>query len=1220
MYAPNQHLLQPGGEFNLIWLSGNPLVEKIPSSLKRKMTECNLEVIQRKIQPYIFNFSRDEPFDRNLALPLNTAYRLVFGILRCHELSLDIMQEKFREFIVFEMRVLQAGDDRNLALPLNTAYRLVFGILRCHELSLDIMQEKFREFIVFEMRVLQAGEGLQVSVEEISSPFADIEDIVGVRGEEVVKKKRKLDETYFDEGYIEEMYYEGLESGLGRLQIQESTTTRRPSGLLPYPEVYPTEEVEDETRMREQRRREFTEFFDILSEVSKSNEDIVEVAREAFSGNPILSEVFERRISGDLEGIETCYDKILDDKAAQTELYIQKLKLVDQNVINEECIAEVGRRAGRSLSIRADKRFPSDIYSTLVDFVEGKSTTLGGPLTPYVTREEIRERMDITAPSVGAPEVTTEELFISSPVEEPSVPFEVAGEEVLGVTEEVVPPQVEEVPVITEVPRRRRVRRRPRAHERPPSSLEAVRHMETLENIIEFFSRRLATKSPKLNRRRDKISGACESFVISLLERRKTPGTRECVLFDFWFRSLEDIANEIERNNGCWMNVFERLQALPFVYDNKNGLIFESQYREDLNKILRNVDVSSVDYGLYSAIVDMPIIGLSNNPSTREIIKLWLQMGGLEEATSQMSIFSDYVGPSGKSYNFLPKCLPVSYGCSDFTNSLKTLSYPYEKLKYPFLKKISRDYGLYHRRIKPPIKGIKEFTMKDFGSWNFNDNVKVIEMMFRNVILSDNVLSSKFHNITSVEDPQSTTKIVKTYSYKPNGTIVWSDIVYFVDSLFKACCEGETSEIEGFSDLMALLNELFLPSEREPPVETRCDEVEYESRLPEIQNSLTSEKKRLENYFYNKCKESVNSKFEHIMPTMLGDETSIFDDVDMEDVLDDLNTFELELFLGYISPVSSKIIPEPEEATTFDRVNATYEKYESSEKDLGVKRYDNTKINIPIKWDDILMDYLKRDRKPSDGKPITLVEKPKSPRIGIPQQIISGEGMPEEVPKVSRIEEIPEGEFEPPQDLSLPPPHVFEEHEGERMDVTIPLPEFLEEQRVPEVPERLPSLSPMQTTLFDERRKEIEELLERPDVAPESRFPESAYRYPKEKTTEEEDLLKIASHQIGRIDLPEIDEGIPPSDLEELPESPDVFSHISLQSYKETPEETYQRAKLIAGDSKMLCFKDLVKHNPTKACAAKVFLNITLLGSQERFLKIHQKYPEDIKIRVESDD
>uniref|UniRef100_A0A0K0F6C9 SPK domain-containing protein n=1 Tax=Strongyloides venezuelensis TaxID=75913 RepID=A0A0K0F6C9_STRVS len=1171
MYSRNQHLLQSGGEFNLIWLSGNPLVEKIPSSLKRKMTDCNLEVIQRKIQPYIFNFSRDEPFDRNLALPLNTTYRLVFGILRCHELSLDIMQEKFKEFIVFEMRVLQAG------------------------------------------------EGLRVSVGEISSPFADIEDIIGPRGEEVVKKKRKLGDTYFDEGYIEEMYYEGLESGLGKLQIQEPTTWR-PSGILSYPEVCLTEEIEGETRMREQRRQEFTEFFDILSEVSKSNEEIVEVAREAFSGNPILSEVFERRISGDIEGIETCYDRILDDKAAQTELYIQKLKLVDQNVINEECIAEVGRRSGKSLSIRADKRFPSDIYSTLVDFVEGKSTTLGGPPTPYDTKEGIREQMDITTPSVGGPDITTEDLFISSSVEEPAVPFEVAGEEVPVVSEKVAPPQVEEIPVTTQVPKRRRVRRRPRARERPLSSLEAVRHMEILDDIIEFFTKRLATKSPKLDRRRDKISSGCESFVNNLLKRKKVSGSRECILFDFWFRSLEDISNEVYNNNGCWTNMFERLQALPFVYDNKNGLIFETQYKEDLNKILRNINVSSVDYGLYSAIVDMPIIGLSSNPLTREIVKLWLQMGDLEKATSQMSVFSDYVNPSGRNYNFLPKCLPMSNGCSDFTNSLKTLSYPYEKLKYPFLKKISRDYGLYHRRIKPPIKGTKEFTMKEIGSWNFNDNVKLIEMMFKNVILSDNVLSSRFHNIFPIEDPQNITKIVKTYSYKPNGTIVWSDVIYFVDSLFKACCEGESSEIEGFSDLMAFLNELFLPSECKPSIEMRCDEVEYESRLPEIQNSLTLEKNTLENYFYNTCKEYVNSKFEHNMSTMLGDETSIFDDVDMGDVLDDLNTFELELFLGYIPPVSGEIVLEPERETTFDRVNAAYETYESSEKDLGVKRYDSTKINIPIKWDDILKNYLKSDQIARDVKPTTLVESPKSSRICIPQQIISDESMPEEVPKVSRIEEIPQSEFELQQDLSLVLPHEFEEHEGERMDVTIPLPEVLEEQQVPKISKRLPSLSAIQTTLSDEKRKEIEELLERPDVAPESRFPEGVYRYPKEKITEEEDLLKIASHQIGRIDLPEIDEGVPPSDLEELPESPGIFAHISLQSYKETAEETYQRAKLIAGDSKMLCFKDLVKNNPTKACAAKVFLNITVLGSQEKFLKVHQKYPGDIKIRVESND
>uniref|UniRef100_A0AAF5CUB7 Rad21/Rec8-like protein N-terminal domain-containing protein n=1 Tax=Strongyloides stercoralis TaxID=6248 RepID=A0AAF5CUB7_STRER len=1183
MFDQNLSLIQPGGRFNIIWIAGDPVKKKLSAKLRKRMASRDLDVIVSQLRPYVFNLRSDVEFNKALLLPLNVAYRLVCGTLRFFSVNLDDIAKKLKDLTSVEIRLLHARE----------------------------------EFLIPDY--------------QISKVLFEDEHEIEEEEETVLVKKRKYEDTYEED--IGRMLDEDISIYLGDLRIREPISEHPAEVSRLPPTIKGIEGIGD----REKRKREFTELFDVISEVGRTNEDVIEVAREAFAVNPILSEAFERRISGVIEGLEECYDLILDSKAAQTDFYLQKLKLVDQNVINDERIAQASKQSGRRYSIRADTVLPSDIYSELTSIAQGKGA-LQLPSSAFRTlREEGYEETGVGVPQPGelsfvqeVPEVT---------MEEPIVP---PLEKELPVQPEIVEPV--ETPAIQRPIKRRRIPRAPGERQRPPRSLDVVLSIKTLDEIFRFFNQRQAISSSKLNGRIRSISKACEKLVDGLAKQREV-SVQECLEFNFWFKSLENVSEEVYNNNGYLMNMFERLKSLPFVLKG-DGFTVGKEYRNELKKILNRLKTFEVNYALYAAIVDMPIIGLSNDICNREIIDEWLRIPGLD---------SGYSGPGGKKYSFIPKFLPKYTMHPDFTYSLRTLRHPYEKLKYPFLKKIGQNRNLYLRGSKIALKKIKKFMRNDIGSWDFNKDKKVIEKMIKDVILSDNVLTSKFYNLQSLTGGEEGIpgEVVNTFSYNPNGTIVWSDLTLFVDYLFKVYCEIEDEKDIVPGTIKQFANELYRPSKRESLVEEEFRPVEFESRLQEINDSLNSVFSEPENYFYNKSNEKVNSRFESLMPMIGEDETSIFDDIDMKDIVDELETFELDLLLGYIPP-QIEVEEKPQEESNFDKAALLYKAYVENKEDLVIKQCADSKFLIPSKWEEKLLNYASKSRKRSFYEPPSLQEKPKRQRVSgilptIPEEgvpSVEGEGGLEEISVLPRVEEARriEKEFTPgslpsslgsltlkpineeelshieeepmeietiPEEVTLPLSPVIEGQEKEWADITLP---------PPEVSETLPQPSALEVSAIDEKRKEVEEILRRPDVVPEYQFTFSRtdFRFDGEKKgipTTDNEYLNNAARQIGFVESVEEEGGISP-DYEMPSEISDFFGDISLLNYIETSTKTYEKAKRLAGDSGKTTFKELVKDCPTRPCVAKTFYNMVLLARGKRNLDISQKYPEDIEIKI----
>uniref|UniRef100_A0A0K0FMW0 Meiotic recombination protein REC8-like protein n=1 Tax=Strongyloides venezuelensis TaxID=75913 RepID=A0A0K0FMW0_STRVS len=1232
MFEQNLSLLQPGGRFNVIWLLGDPVKKKkLPEKFKKKMLNCNLKIMIGELRPYTLNFRRDGKFNRDFAMPLNVMHRLVYGTLKCIEVSLDVMTLRVKKLINTEMHLLEEEKK--------------FGI-----------------------------------AEQVSYMLLGDEDTNSEVDDNVLRKKRKRGEAIFDARDIEEIYYSHINMDFSNMQIDEtsipiSTETTRLSRL-----TLASSSIK-ETYEREKRRREFTELFDVISEVGRTNNHLVEAAREAFSMNPLLSEVFEKKITGNIDGLEACFDLILDDKGAQTEFYLQKLKLMDQNMINEECIAEVGRRSGKALSIRADNVIPQDIYAELTSFIKGKSTLNLVPSTFQVTRDDIHENRSALPTGIGQSLFITEEPYVPyeeslvSPTVDLEVPKEVDAEEASSnITVIQVQPQTEGVFAVPRPVKQKKIPLSSRNRQRRrqiPNSLEVVASMRTLEEILQFFKRRKSLSFSKFTQKLKDLSEAAAGFVNRLIDKRGSKYVQELIEFTFWFKTLDDISEDVYNTNGYRLDMFQKLQQLPFVYG-ENSFTIESTYDGDLKKILRDFNKTKVDLGIYAAVVDMPIIGMSNNILNREIINRWTNINQLELSFSQSSVNSNCIR---KDFNFLPKCLYMFYSYPDFTHSLKTFCHPFDKLKYPFLKKMSQERGLYHRHSKQPNKKLRTLIQKDIGIWDYSDNVDVIEKMLKNVVLSDNVLCAKFHNLQPLEGSGfSTSKEVKTFAYNPNNAIVWSDLIGFLDSLFKIYCESEDNEDDKSSLTSVFLNKLFQsPSENKPLYQERCEEVEYELRKHEIHNALISEFKQVDNYHSNKSSDKINSKFEQILPTILDDETSIFENVDMEDILDNLETFELEMSFGYI-PVSVKSAEQPNDGKTFDKTISRYEIYKNNPSDLRTKSLGSSQLLVPNNWNDILTNYSSRDRKRHNNDFVFLQGKPKRQRVGVslpetPERNLPVDENLIEAPEiepnvVSRApstvgsvtfkslygvgndntsefsngsvvfknvgagdihpiaEEINEDNFEPPKVsglASIPVSEIDQQEtndglggqETDWLDLPLTPPQFPLEGEMPVILQQ-PSVT------MDDKRREVEELLRRRDIVPRNQNLLS-YEKRREGEAPDEAYLRIARHQLGPVDSSIAEEE---SLLDHNPEfeSSDLFEHLTLLNHNESTEDTYEKIKVLAGKSKKLSFKDLIKENPTRQGVAKTFMNLVLLGRGGNKLEVYQKSPnDDIKIVVKKD-
>uniref|UniRef100_A0A0N5CE42 Rad21_Rec8_N domain-containing protein n=1 Tax=Strongyloides papillosus TaxID=174720 RepID=A0A0N5CE42_STREA len=1309
MFEQNLSLLKPGGSFNVIWLSGDPVKKKKPpEKLRKKMISCDLKVIIAELRPYTLNFRNDGRFNRDFAMPLNVLHRLVYGTLKCIEVSLDEMNLRIKKLIYTEMRLLEEEKK--------------FGI-----------------------------------TEQVSYMLLGDEDTTSEFDRSISGKKRKRGEAVFDARDIEEIYYSHINTDFSNMQIDEvsiATTTETSR----YSRTSLAFDSTKEKNEREKRRREFTELFDVISEVGRTNSHLVEAAREAFSVNPLLSEVFEKKIAGNADGLEACFDLILDDKAAQTEFYLQKLKLVDQNIINDECIAEVGKRSGKALSIRADNVIPQDIYTELTSFIKGKSTLNLVPSTFQVTRDDINESRSALQTDVGQSLFVPEEPYVpyekslNPPIVDLEVPHEVTAREGSdNIT--VAQPQTENEPAVSKPVKKKKnppSSRNRKQRRKIPSSLEVVASIKTLEEIIQFFKRRKASSSSKLAQKLRNLSEACVGFVKRLVEESGSTNVQECIESTFWFKTLDDISEEVYYANGCRMDMFEKLQQLPFVYG-ENNFTIEGAYDGNLKEIFRNLDEPKVDLGIYAAIVDMPIIGMSNNILNREIIYRWTNINQLELSFSQLSVHSN---GNRKGYNFLPKCLPMFYMYPDFTHSLKTLCHPYDKLKYPFLKKMSQERGLYHRHSKLPNKNLRTLIQKDIGIYGHNDNVDVIEKMLKCAVSSDNVLCSKFHNLQSFEssgflisktvrtfaynpnspivwsdligfldslfkiycesednqdDKSSLTsvflnklfqpppehkpyyqerceeveygsrgflisKTVRTFAYNPNSPIVWSDLIGFLDSLFKIYCESEDNQDDKSSLTSVFLNKLFQPPpEHKPYYQERCEEVEYGSRMYEIHNALISEYRQVDNYYNNRSSEKINSKFEKLLPTILDDGTSIFEEVDMVDILDDLETFELEMSFGYI-PVSIQDAEEPSERKTFDKTNTRYEVYNNNSSDLRTKSFGSSQLLVPNKWNDILTNYSSHDRKRHNNDSVPLQGQPKRQRVGISLPETPGRNLPVD----GNLMEIPEIEsnvvsrapstvgsvtFKSLYDIGNDNSSQFsngsivfmkisaggiypipEESNGGNLGLqkesdlaSLPVSEIGQQEtndgfggqetrwlEVPLSPPQFPQEGEMHEILqetsvtMDEKRKEVEELLKRRDVVPRNQY-QLPYDTKRECESPDEAYLRIARHQLGPIDS-SIAEEESLSDYIPESESSDLFEHITLYNHSENTEGTYEKLKILADESRKVNFKDLVKETPTRQCVAKSFMNILLLGRGRSKIEVYQKDPQDdIKILIIDD-
>ncbi|CEF62345.1 Hypothetical protein SRAE_1000061800 [Strongyloides ratti] len=1231
MFDQNLSLIQPGGDFNIIWVSGDPMKKKLTPKLRKLMVDCNLNVILSQLRPYIFNFQKGIAYDKTFMFPLNVVYRLIYGILECLDFSLNNIEKKLEDLTSIEMRLLH-------------------------------IEEKLKLF------------GHQISQ-------FHLEDDTDDDDEEVVRKKRKYESPIFDDHNMEELFQEATDIEFGQLEV-DKPVAEFPTSVIRHFRTPTTSKSIEEIGGREKRKREFTELFDIISEVGRTNEDVIEVAREAFSSNPILSEAFEKRISGAYEVLDEFYDMILDDKAAQTELYLQKLKLVEQNVINDECIAQISKESGRRFSIKADTIIPSDIYTELTSIAMGKSTLFAKSSTPGTIREEGHEQIDTPAHDVGklsfVPEISDTALEESG-IQLPEKGSPVGPEHVEGIQHQIEE-GTEAVPVIQQPTRKRRkpqISRSRQQRQRSSSSLDVVTSMQTLEDIFQFFNSRQASFSLKITRKIKAISKFCENFVLGLATQRESFDIHEYMKFSFWFKNLENISEEIYKNNGCLINMFEKLQTLPFDYSD-NGFIIESEYKNELKEILDNFKVSKIDCTLYAAIVDMPIIGLCNDQYNSDIIRTWLQSDGLNEPSSQMSSLSDYNPPSGESYNLLPKYLPKTFMYLDFTYSLKTLRNSYEKLRYSFLKKMGQDRDLYRRHGKFSKK-VKKFVWNDVGSWNFIDNVGIVEKMIKDVVLSDNLLTSTFYNLQSLDEESGvTTKLINTFLYNPNGTIVWSDLTLFIDSILKVYYEDEDSRNVEFANIKEFVDELYCPSQRKTFFQEAVESVEFESRLQEIHNSLVSIYSEPENYFYNKSNEKVFSQFEHLMPMIVEEETSISDEIDMEDILDDLDTFELDLFLGHVPPYN--VVEEEFKEKTFNNVESLYNTYINNEEDLRVKLYADIQITMPSKWDDALTNYSRKDRKRHNVESSSVQEKPKRQRVSVslptvPEgELQPDEGKPEEIPIIPVVEELPEvgdlgieklppggdstafkdvphltGEdifrhsegsltFKETEEMCpqiekqqkeseilleesvLPLPSIVESERKDLSDVTLPPPEFSQEQLVSEISELYLEPSVGQLDVISEKRKEVEELLKRCDVVPEYHFtfPVTGFRYGgrKKNIITDNVFLKNAAYQIGSTELLDSNDNEVSSDNDTGLGISDLFTDISLNDYPETSMETYEKAKRLAGDSEVTTFKKLVGDSPTRASVAKIFYNTVILARNNKYLSLCQKDSSDIKITV----
>uniref|UniRef100_A0A0K0F9K7 Meiotic recombination protein REC8-like protein n=1 Tax=Strongyloides venezuelensis TaxID=75913 RepID=A0A0K0F9K7_STRVS len=1227
MFEQNLSLLQPGGKFNVIWVSGDPVKKKKPpEKLRKKMISCDLKVIIAELRPYTSNFRNNQRFNRDFAMPLNVLHRLVYGTLKCIEVTLDEMNLRIKKLIYTEMRLLEEEKK--------------FGIS-----------------------------------EQVSYMLLGDEDITSEIDGSISGKKRKRGDAVFDARDIEEIYYSHINTDFNKMQMGEvsiATTTETPR----YSRMSLAFDSTKEKSEREKRRCEFTELFDVISEVGRTNNYLVEAAREAFSMNPLLSEVLEKKISGNTDGLEACFDLILDDKAAQAEFYLQKLKLIDQNMINDECIAEVGRRSGKELSIRADNVIPQDIYTELTSFIKGKSTLNLVPSTFQVTRDDIYESRSALSTDIGQSLFIPEEPYMAygeslvPPTINLEVPYDDAAQDGSGnVT--VAQPQTEGESTVPKPVKKKNnplSSRNRKQRRKIPSSLEVVASMKTLEEMIQFFKKRKVSLSSKIVQKLEHLSEACADFVKCLVEERGKRNIQECIESTFWFKTLDDISEEIYNANGCRMDMFEKLQQLPFVYG-ENSFTIKSANGCDLKRILRDLNEPKVDFGIYAAVVDLPIIGMSNNTLNSEIIYRWTNINQLELSFSQLSVHSNN---SRKSYNFLPKCLPMFYRYPDFTHSLKTLCHPYDKLKYPFLKKMSQERGLYHRHSKLPDRKLRTLIQKDIGVYGHNDNVDVIEKMFKCAVSSDNVLCSKFHNLQFFEGSRfSTSKAVKTFAYNPNSTIVWSDLIAFIDSLFKIYCESEDNEDDKSILTSVFLNELFQSHlEHKTFYQERCKEIEYQSRMHEIHNALISEYMEVNNYYNNKSSDKINSMFEKLLPTILDDETSIFEEINMTDILDDLETFELEMSFGYI-PVSIQDGEDPSERKTFDRTNTRYEVYNNSPSDLRTKSFGNSQLLVPNHWSGILTNYLSHERKRHNNDSVPLQEQPKRQRVGISLSKTSQRNFPidgflREVPEiesnvVSRApstvgsvtfkslydivndnssqfsnssivfkkigacdiypiaEKNSEDNLGPQREfglVSLPVSEIGQQETNDSLggqetgwlDMPLSPPQFPQEEEMHEILQQ-PSVT------MNGKRKEIEELLKRRDVVPRNQY-QLPYDTKREDESTDEAYLRIARHQLGPIDS-SIAEEESLSDYIPESESSDLFEHITLYNHYENTEGTYEKLKILADESRKVNFKDLVKETPTRQCVAKSFMNILLLGRGRNKIEVYQKYPQDdIKIVI----
>uniref|UniRef100_A0A0N4ZTA8 SPK domain-containing protein n=1 Tax=Parastrongyloides trichosuri TaxID=131310 RepID=A0A0N4ZTA8_PARTI len=1066
-------------------------------------------------------------------------------------------------------------------IPEYKMYRLIYGATRGLPLFFEDQIKSLKKCTDIIIRHSTEEKRVVPSIEESKVLFDD-EEIVEVT--DIRRKRKRASPPSFRDWDM----YEVVPEDIAFPDISP------PPADVPSIDLSVSPKRRKKSMFIEQKRMEISEMIDIIREATREREDVADLTREAFLSNQTLRELSEMDLSGN--GENYC-DRVLNDESAQVHLYLHKVLLVHKNLIDDGFIERVSEKLGRTIKLKANTLVPPDIYEKFNLIKEGKLVLVGPDETGLIPTESqvqvLRGDETISIPYNHEPAV---EGIIS--------PHEISPVSIrrgISVSPEIIPlPEPER----KTPPRKVRERKTPTSvkRQRQPrvSPSEAFYQMESISEKINFCKgRKHSIKQRTINKLDEKID-ACEKMIYELVGLDTILLETDQLYNQIsWFNVPQKRLKIIKENHGSIKQMFYDMEML--LLGENNEFVISEINKERFENILFSLYEflkPNINFGIYTFLSDCSAFGLLTSHPTTEWLKRWIEEYKSVLSQSPLAEYDSYF--EAGIVNF-PRYLSKSYMQPDFTNSLKTFIQDFKDISRGTSGVVCRfrKKDCLRRILLSKERGIGETSELLSDA----ENQYLMEQIIKNIVVSDNTFGRNFFSTPFTEGLKNVQyQIVRDHEYNPSGTIVFSDMIQFLDYVYPICYEK--------SDIIS--NLLYEMLNSEDTSSLYLDEIpddEYDSRLYEIYNTVLYDCEKLKQNLrsVSEFENEVNIgciMFPSCVTRMVGDfdNESITSALDVEIYSLTKSSFptETERFLYSLSYV-------------FDEVIMSFIDYQ---KDLAalirMSKFDISFL-LPRSW----YDNFDFKDKGAIKRPIQSVEeiRERSKRSRIESELLvephflpEDEGFVKEIEDVSEL--IPEASdgsiiFQALESLTIreKSPSIREEFSPIREEFQPTYDKSVEE---PEPTLRIENGRTMELT-----RLMMDNIIK-------SYIPiefEYTFGLRDKKVYTEQDVLEFAKKQCEPPILPESEElQLEPTPEEELPVP--IFVNISLISFRESPEETLKKVENIVGSKKTTTFKKLVKDYQKKPPVAKSFANLLLLTRKNGKVDLKQVSDNDIKIKL----